>query len=212
MTAGGSSVDTDIVSPAGNRASRRLGKKVAVGVIAFDLVIGFVPALLLRPLSGGTLSAVEVPTWVVTMLTLLFLRSAEQAGKMRYGSAARYVTARTFYGDRTLDLGSLRSVRAYAVPSRSGVGSGTYLLLRDTAGTRIAFSKRHDLAMIRAAIDRQRSRPGTPRIRVSPFARSVLASGIWASVSAFLWSLASSVVFVLCGLVLLVPITATAMT
>lgn len=173
--------------PAG-RARRRSIMTAGLGGAALS-AIWLVPALALRPMADPAVLA--FPVGLVVALGVDVMRGAANArGSGRLLTAhARYLTAPTWTGLRTIDLHGLKRVRARRIAGR--VGKITYLTVTDTAGVRIAFSAQQDIRTIRRAVEAGMRQQDPELVTVSRLAREVL--GIqplprWLSAS---WTLAS---------------------
>jgi hypothetical protein len=86
----------------------------------------------------------------------------------------RYLSARTWTGDRCLDLRDLRSVRAKRIVSGSILKPHDYLILCDRRGVSVTISKPDDFALIRSAVMGGHQGQGIAALRVSLAARYVL--------------------------------------
>jgi hypothetical protein len=173
--------------PAG-RARRRSITTAGLGGAALS-AIWLVPALALRPMADPAVLA--FPVGIVVGLGVDVMRAVANArGSRRLLTAhARYLTAPTWSGLRTIDLRGLKRVRARRIAGRPG--NITYLIVTDTAGVSIAFSAQQDIRTIRRAADPGMRQQDAGLVKVSRLARGVL--GIqplprWISAS---WTLAS---------------------
>lgn len=111
---------------------------LTTAVVAGLTVITVVPAALAAPLSDA--SPIMMTTGVMAGFgchALPYLCIARKPWR-RDGPDARFFTARTWTGPRTIDLHALRSVRTWKEVHRGG--STTHIIITDVSGTRLSFT------------------------------------------------------------------------
>src|SRR5215469_14879180 len=168
--------------------SRRRSRVVVTTTLAVALVLLIAPALIVRPIRDP--APLGFSLGLVIGLGLDCLRHVSNArGKKRLLSSARYLTARTWTGMRTIDLLDIRSVRARRVSGR--FGSITYVVVLDGEGVRMSFSDKKDIEWISRAVTRQVTREDAPPVRVSRFAAATLGLRPLPPGVSALWSLGS---------------------
>lgn len=178
---------------------RRSRIAVAAALTALGLV-WVVPGLALRPLHDP--SGLGFGTGLAVALGIDVVRAMSNArGHQRaHDAKGGLLTARTWTGPRTVDLRSLRSVRARRITGRGKPTS--YLVVTDTAGVRISLSGRGDIQLVRRELDRQARglQWGTAPVRVSRLARGVLGTEPLPKWLSGLWSLGSGELTLMVGM------------
>ncbi|MFD4861433.1 hypothetical protein [Streptomyces atratus] len=113
---------------------RRIRTRTALIVMAVTVV----PAMLAAPLADA--SPVMMTAGVVGGLGCAALPHLCVARRpwRRHGPDARFLTARTWTGPRTIDLHALRSVRTWKEVHRGG--ATTHPIVTDASGTRLSFT------------------------------------------------------------------------
>jgi hypothetical protein len=163
----------------------RVVVSTATGVVA---VIGLTPLLL--ALLGVRVDALAFVLGCAAGLGTSGVRALSNArGKRRLlTQSGRFLTAWTWTGPRTIDLRELRSVQARRISGRIWPPLD-YVIVRDSAGVRMAFCTPADLKLIQTAVaeSRRRQSPAvTPRVSrlagaalgISPLPRGL--SALWA--------------------------------
>ncbi|MFD4942889.1 hypothetical protein ACFVYE_17080 [Streptomyces sp. NPDC058239] len=156
---------TVIPRPASRRSIRTRTALIVMGLAAVTVV----PAMLAAPLAEA--SPVMMTAGFVGGLGCAALPHLCTARKPwhRHGPDARFLTARTWTGPRTIDLHALRSVRTWKEVHRGG--ATTFLVVTDASGTRLSFTgTRADRLIRRYAVERARRTPDAKPIRMTGLA------------------------------------------
>ena len=187
--------ETRKIPAAVSRRRSRVVVQAASGVALFLLIV---PAFILRPLRDpaalGFLLGFAIAFW----LNALRHVSNARGDKRLFWPERGYLTAPTWTGMRTIDLRNIRSVRARRVAG--GRGSITFVVVLDSEGARISFSKQEDIDRIRRAVNGQLARQDAPPVRVSRFAAATLGLRPLPRGVSALWSLGSVEALLLVGL------------
>lgn len=178
---------------------RRSRIAVTVALTALGLV-WVVPGLALRPMRDPSGLGFGTGLAVALGIDLVRAMSNARGRQQAHGAKGGLLTARTWTGPRTVDLCSLRSVRARRITGRGRPTS--YLVVTDTAGVRISLSGRGDIQLVRQELDRQARGPqgGTAPVRVSRLARGVLGTEPLPTWLSGLWSLGSGELTLMIGM------------
>jgi hypothetical protein len=163
------SVSIQPVPAADSRRRARIAVICALGIAA---VLVVVPALLLRPMRGAGALGFTLGPVIAFCLDLLPGLSNARGTTRRFSSGSRYLTAPTWTGMRTLDLNDLRSVRARLIAGR--FGTMRYVVVQDGAGSRMSFSGKKDLELVRHAIKWHQARKHAPHVEVSRLAAGIV--------------------------------------
>ncbi len=176
------------VPPAGARQRARVAVTLALAGLA---AIWIVPAVVVGPVTDP--AAIAFPVGFAVGLGLALVRGMCNArGSRRLSSAsARFLTAKTWTGSRTIDLRDLRRIRARRIAGR--MGSVDYLIVTDGAGVSIAFSDQTDIRLVRRMLDEAAHQTQqVPSAKVSRLARGVLGISPLPHGASAIWSLASA--------------------
>lgn len=130
------------------------------------------PVLALRPMANPAPLAFSTGLVVALSASLIQGMCFARGSQRLISAGSRFLTVRTWTGPRTIDLRHLRRVRARVLGGR--LGTFSYLIVTDTAGISIAFSKPQDFKVIRKALQSQAANHHSPTVKVSRLARSVL--------------------------------------
>lgn len=168
-----------------------------VGVsLSLLALVGVVPALLLRPMSDPV--PLAICSGGVFGIGIMGMRSVNhsRAAKRTRVARRRFLVARTWSGQRNLDLHQLATVRAKRYLSESGTYT-TYVIARDRHGVTVTVGKPADITVIRNAVDQMAA--GNPALwpRVSRCARHALGMQPLAWPLPALWSLAAGALLLL---------------
>jgi hypothetical protein len=176
--------------PASQSSRRsRLVVSAATTVVA---VIGLIPLLL--ALLGIRADGLAFVLGAAAGLGTIAVRALSNArGKRRLlTQTGRYLTAWTWTGPRTIDLQELRSVQARRISGRIWPPLD-YVIVRDSAGVRMAFCTPPDFKLIRTAVaDSQPQPPPAIAPQVSLLAKAVLGISRLPRGLSFLWALGSA--------------------
>ena len=167
----------------------RLVVSAATAVVA---VIGLIPLVL--ALVGIRADGLAFGLGAAAGLGTIGVRALSNVrGKRRLlTQTGRCLTAWTWTGPRTLDLRELRSVQARRIPGRTWPPLD-YVVVRDSAGVRMAFCTPADLNLIRTAVaESQRQAPPDITPQVSRLAQAVLGTSRLPRGLSFLWALGSA--------------------
>lgn len=88
--------------------------------------------------------------------------------RRRHGPNLCFLTARTWTGNRTIDLRAITQVRTWKEVDRGS--STTYILMTDASGVRLSFSDSADHRLIRQIVERRRKESGSSPLHVSRLA------------------------------------------
>jgi hypothetical protein len=155
------------------QARRRARITVAVALTGLAAVwLG--PVLALRPMTNPAPLAFSTGTVVALSVNLIQGLCFTRGSQRLITAGSRFLTVRTWTGARTIDLRHLRRVRARTLAGRSG--TFTYLIVTDSAGISIGFSKPQDFKVIRQALQSQAAHHHGSGAKVSRLARSALGT------------------------------------
>ena len=166
----------------------RVVVSTATGVVA---VIGLTPLLL--ALLGVRVDALAFVLGCAAGLGTSGVRALSNArGKRRLlTQSGRFLTAWTWTGPRTIDLRELRSVQARRISGRIWPPLD-YVIVRDSAGVRMAFCTPADLKLIQTAVaESRRQQPPAVTPRVSRLAGATLGISPLPRGLSALWALGS---------------------
>lgn len=174
------------------QARRRATVTMTISLCALSAAV-VIPALFLR-LRHDT-SALPILIGVVPGFCLYLLRFSCHA----HGAASLvdegslFLTARTWTGYRTVDLGNLRSVRAQKMVGAGG--SVHFLILRDASGVRLGVSAPADVSATRSMLGQQPQRGQPSAVRVSRLGKATLGTKPPGMILSVAWAVASVVLF-----------------
>jgi hypothetical protein len=162
------------VSPVPAALARRRSVTTVTAWLAGLAVIWVGPALLLRPMLDP--ESLALPAGFAVALGFIGMRGISTArGRDRYRQD-NLLTVRTMSGPRTIDLRSLRRIRARRFPGNQAFYD--YIIVTDTAGVTVMFSRDDDMKVINKALDKQFGRPELVGQPGGPVYISRLAKGV----------------------------------